>query len=164
MFRTKPSKKISQKDCISLPIFDMKITAPPAKAKEDVMTGKKAGKQSGGPDLEGRRFHRRHVELPILYAFIENIKTYGGETGNISEGGLLVHLKEALLEGMKLKVEIFPPDYFGLKPIKAVTQIIWAPTRQREEWNEYLQHGLEFIEMDNGNLLKLKRLLNYIEG
>ena len=128
------------------------------------MRGKKAGKQLGGPDLENRKFHRRHIELPILYTFIEHIKTYGGETGNISEGGLLVHLKEVLLEGMKLKVEIFLPEYFGLKPIKAVTQIVWAPAHQREGWDEYLQHGLEFIEMDNGNLLKLKRLLRYIEG
>ena len=126
------------------------------------MLGEKAAKQSRGSDLENRKFHRHPIELPILYTFIENIKTYGGETGNISEGGLLVYLKEALLEGMKLKVEIFPPEYFGLKPIKAVTQIIWAPARQREGWNEYLQHGLEFIETDNGDLMQLKRLLRYI--
>ncbi len=76
----------------------------------------------------------------------------------------MVYLKEALLEGMKLKIEIFPPDFFGLKPIKAVTQIVWSPARQGEGWEEYLQHGLEFIELDNGNLLKLRRLLRYIEG
>ncbi len=60
--------------------------------------------------------------------------------------------------------EIFSPDYLGLKPIKAVTQIVWAPASQGEGWEEYVQHGLEFKEMDNGNLLKLKRLLRYIEG
>jgi hypothetical protein len=113
---------------------------------------------------ENRKSPRRPIELPILYTFIENIRTYGGETGNISEGGLLVYLKEALLEGVKLKVEIFPPDLFGLKPIKAVTQIVWASSHQGEEWDEYLQHGLEFIEIDSGNFLQLRRLLNYIEG
>jgi hypothetical protein len=92
------------------------------------------------------------------------MKTCGGETGNISEGGLLVYFKEALLEGMRLKIEIFPPDFFGLKPIKAVTQIVWAPVHRTERWDEYLQHGLEFIEMDSGNSLRLKRLLKYIEG
>ncbi len=118
---------------------------------------------SQGNSGENRRSSRRHIELPILYTFIENIKTYGGETGNISEGGLLVYLKEALLEGMKLRIEIFPPDFFGLKPIKAVTQIIWAPAEQTQGWGEYLRHGLQFIEMDNHNLQQLKRLLEYME-
>ncbi|NIS60304.1 MAG: hypothetical protein GTO13_06290 [Proteobacteria bacterium] len=127
------------------------------------MQRKKAGGNSEGFQDENRKFPRRHIELPLLYNFIDNVKTYGGETANISEGGLLVYLKEALLEGMKLKIEIFPPDFFGLKPIKAVTQIIWSPARQGEGWEEYLQHGLEFIELDNGNLLKLKKLLRYIE-
>ena len=128
------------------------------------MPGKKAGKKSGGLEWKNRKFPRRPIEIPVLYTFIENIKTYGGETGNISEGGLLVYFKEGLFEGIELKIEIFPPDLFGLKPIKAVTQIVWAPARQREGWDEYLQHGLEFIEMDNTNFLKLKRLLRYIEG
>lgn len=128
------------------------------------MQRKKAGKKSGRFELKNRKFQRCPIELPILYTFIENVKTYGGQTGNISEGGLLVFLKEALLEGIKLKIEIFPPDFFGLKPIKAVTQIVWSPAGQGEGWEEYLQHGLEFIELDNGNLLKLKRLLRYIEG
>lgn len=128
------------------------------------MLRKKAGKKSGRFELKNRKFQRCPIELPILYTFIENVKSYGGQTGNISEGGLLVYLKEALLEGMKLKIEIFPPDFFGLKPIKAVTQIVWSPARQGEGWEEYLQHGLEFIELDNGNLLKLKRLLRYIAG
>ncbi len=128
------------------------------------MQRKKAGGNSGGLQGENRKFPRRHIELPILYTFNENAKSYGGQTGNISEGGLLVYLKEALLEGMKLKIEIFPPDFFGLKPIEAVTQIVWAPSHQGEDWEEYLQHGLEFIELDNGNLFKLRKLLRYIEG
>ncbi len=128
------------------------------------MSGKKGRKKSGTPKRDNRKFPRLPIEVPILYTFIENIKTYGGETGNISEGGLLVYLKEALLEGMRLKIEIFPPDFFGLKPIRAVTQIVWAPAQQGEGWDEYLQYGLEFIEVDNGNSLKLKRLLEYIEG
>jgi hypothetical protein len=132
--------------------------------KWDAMTGRKGREKSGTPQRENRKSPRRSIELPILYAFIENMKSYGGETGNISEGGLLVYCKEALLEGMRLKIEIFPPDLFGLKPIKAVTQIVWAPAHHGEGWDEYLQHGLEFVEMDNGNSLRLKQLLEYIEG
>ena len=75
----------------------------------------------------------------------------------------MVYLKEALLEGMKLRIEIFPPDFFGLKPIETMTQIVWSPARQGEGWEEYLQHGLEFIELDNRNRLKLRKLLRYIE-
>jgi c-di-GMP-binding flagellar brake protein YcgR len=113
---------------------------------------------------ENRKFPRRVIELPVLYTLVENIRTHGGETGNISEGGLLVYLKEALFEGVRVNIEIFPPDFFGLKPIKAVTQIVWAPMRHGETWEEYLEHGLEFIEMDEGNARRLKRLLTYIEG
>lgn len=127
------------------------------------MAGQKAGGTSRGKQGENRRFRRRHIEIPILYTFIENIRTYGGETGDISEGGLLVYLKEALLEGMKLRIEIFPPDFFGLTPIKAVTQIVWTPVEHVRGWNEYLRHGLQFIEMDNLNAQKLKRLLEYME-
>ncbi len=123
-----------------------------------------SGKKGRVVGRENRKFPRRIIELPILYTFVENIKTYGGETANISEGGLLVYLKEALFEGVRLNIEIFPPDLFGLKPIRAVTQIVWTPTRQGETWEEYLQHGLEFIEMDEGNIHRLNRLLTYIEG
>jgi c-di-GMP-binding flagellar brake protein YcgR len=123
-----------------------------------------SGKKGRVVGRENRKFPRRIIELPILYTFVENIKTYGGETANISEGGLLVYLKDALFEGVRLNIEIFPPDLFGLKPIRAVTQIVWAPTRQGETWEEYLQHGLEFIEMDEGNIRRLKRLLTYIGG
>lgn len=123
-----------------------------------------SGKKGRFVGRENRKSPRRIIELPILYTFIENIKTYGGETANISEGGLLVCLKEALFEGTRLNIEIFPPELFGLKPIRAVTQIVWAPTRQGKTWEEYLQHGLEFIEMDEGNSRRLKRLLTYIEG
>ena len=128
------------------------------------MSGRKGREKLGTPQRESRKFPRRSIEIPILYAFIENMKTCGGETGNISEGGLLVYFKEALLEGMRLKIEIFPPDFFGLKPIKAVTQIVWASAHRAERWDEYLQHGLEFVDMDSGNSLRLKRLLKYIEG
>ena len=128
------------------------------------MSGRKGRGKSGTPQRESRKFPRLSIEVPILYAYIENMKTYGGETNNISEGGLLVYFKAALLEGMRLEIEIFPPDLFGLKPIKAVTQIVWAPAHRGEGWDEYLQHGLEFVEMDNGNSLRLKRLLEYIEG
>ncbi len=128
------------------------------------MPGKITGEKPGDLQGENRKFSRRPIEIPILYTFLGKIKTYGGETGNISEGGILIYLKETLWEGMKLKIEIFPPDFFGFKPIKAVTQIVWAPARQREGWDEYLQHGLEFIEIDNKNSLKLKHLLRYIEG
>ena len=128
------------------------------------MAGRKGWGKSGTPQRDNRKSPRLSIELPILYAFIENMKTSGGETGNISEGGLLVYFKEALLEGMRLKIEIFPPDLFGLKPIKAVTQIVWSPARHGEGWDEFLQHGLEFVEMDSGNSLRLKRLLKYIEG
>lgn len=121
------------------------------------------GRKSRVVGPENRKFARRVIELPILYTFVENIRTYGGETGNISEGGLLVYLKDALLEGVRLNIEIFPPDFFGLKPIKAVTQIVWAPMRQGETLEEYIQHGLEFIEMDEGNTRRLKQLLTYIE-
>lgn len=127
------------------------------------MAGQNARDTSRGKPGDNRRFRRRHIELPVLYTFIENIKTCGGETGNISEGGLLVYLKEALLEGMKLRIEIFPPNFFGLKPIRAVTKIVWAPAEPTGGWGEYIRHGLKFIEMDNQSLQQLRRLLEYME-
>jgi hypothetical protein len=132
--------------------------------EEDGMSRKKARGKKGDVARENRKFPRRPIEIPVLYTFFENTETYGGETGNISEGGLLVHLKDVLWEGMRLKIEIFPPEFFGLKPIRAVTQIVWNPTQQGEGWDEYFRHGLEFIEMDGGNSRMLKRLLRYIEG
>lgn len=128
------------------------------------MPRRKAKGKKGDVARENRKFPRRPIEIPVLYTSFENTTTHGGETGNISEAGLLLYLKEVLLEGMRLKVEIFPPEFFGLKPIRAVTQIVWNPAQKGEGWDEYFQHGLEFIEMDGGNSRKLKRLLRYIEG
>jgi hypothetical protein len=132
--------------------------------EEDAMPRRKVKGKKGDGARENRKFPRRPIEIPVLYTIFENTTTHGGETGNISEGGLLLFLKEVLLEGMRLKVEIFPPEFFGLQPIRGVTQIVWKPTHKGEEWDEYFRHGLEFIEMDGWNSRNLKRLLRYIEG
>jgi c-di-GMP-binding flagellar brake protein YcgR len=112
--------------------------------------------------FESRKFPREHIEIPLLYAIREEDENYTHQMEDTIDGGILIYVKDNLPIGMNLDVEIFPPEYCGLQSIKAITQIVWTQLQGAKDGDEY-EYGLKFICMDGNNILRLKKLLKYLD-
>jgi c-di-GMP-binding flagellar brake protein YcgR len=110
--------------------------------------------------VERRKEPRLSMELPLDYC-IERKDRFGGVTANISRGGLLVYLPEAIVVGTLLKIEILFARGLELNSIKAIAKVVWSDLPPKEIWREY-RYGLEFQSFQKGCLPKLKRLLKEI--
>ena len=111
--------------------------------------------------FESKKFPREYIEIPLLYS-IRDDEHYPAQMGEVIEGGILVYVKDSLDIGTNLDIEIFPPEYFGLKSIKAITQIVWTQFQATNDGEEH-EYGLQFVSMDSSNVLRLKKLLNHLE-
>jgi hypothetical protein len=112
--------------------------------------------------LESRKFPRENIEIPLSYSIREDGGNDNGHLEDEIEGGILIYIKDDLDVGTNLDIEIFPPEYIDLKPIKALTQIVWTQLRGAQDGDEY-EYGLKFIDMDGDNIQQLKKLLEYVE-
>jgi hypothetical protein len=110
---------------------------------------------------ESKKFPREYIEIPLLYS-IRDDEDYPDRVGEFIEGGILVYVRDNLDIGTNLDIEIFPPEYFGLKSIKAVTQIVWTQLQATNDEEEH-EYGLKFMSMDSSNILRLRKLLNHLE-
>lgn len=110
---------------------------------------------------ESKKFPREYIEIPLLYSIRDDVD-YPDRVGEFIEGGILVYVKDNLDIGTNLDIEIFPPEYFGLKSIKAVTQIVWTQLQATNDEEEH-EYGLKFMSMDSSNILRLRKLLNHLE-
>jgi c-di-GMP-binding flagellar brake protein YcgR len=111
--------------------------------------------------VERRRHPRRSIELPLDYSHVESHENRGGIAANVSEGGLLVYLPEAIGIGSLLKIEILFVKGLELSSIKANTKVVWYGLAPNENWGEY-KYGLEFQSFQEGDLQNLKRLLKEV--
>ena len=117
----------------------------------------KAKSKKGIFIVERRKQPRFSMELPLDYC-IERKDRFGGVTANVSRGGLLVYLPEAIVVGTLLKIEILFARGLELNSIKANAKVVWSDLPPKEIWGEY-RYGLEFQSFQKGDLQKLKRLL-----
>jgi len=111
--------------------------------------------------VERRRHPRRSIELPLDYSLVESHENRGGIAANVSEGGLLVYLPEAIGIGSLLKIEILFVKGLELSSIKANTKVVWYGLTPNEDWGEH-KYGLEFQSFQEGDLQNLKRLLKEV--
>ena len=112
--------------------------------------------------FESRKFPREYVEIPLLYSIRDNGQDYPHQMEDSMEGGILIYVKDHLDMGMNLDIEIFPPEYIGLKSIKAVTQIVWTQLKGSNDGEEH-EYGLKFMGMDENSISRLKKLLKQLE-
>lgn len=112
--------------------------------------------------LQSRKLPREHLEVPLLYSIRDNDENYTGRMEDAIEGGILINIKHHLAVGTNLDIEIFLPEYCGLKSIKAITQIVWTQLRGVKDGDEY-EYGLKFIGMDGNNIARLKKLLRHLD-
>ena len=124
--------------------------------------GKEKSRSKEGIFIVERRKHPRiRVELPLDYSLVDSKETHGGLIADISEGGLLVYLPEALKLETLLRIQILFVKGMELNSIKAVAKIVWSDlaTKTISEENRY---GLEFQSFIEGNLQKLKTILKEV--
>jgi c-di-GMP-binding flagellar brake protein YcgR len=121
--------------------------------------GKEKSRSKEGVFIVERRKHPRiRVELPLDYSVVDREETHGGLIADISEGGLLVYLPEALELGTFLRIEILFAKGMELNSVKGIAKIVWSDlaTDTISEENRY---GLEFESFIEGDLQKLKAIL-----
>jgi len=126
-----------------------------AKGARKVSQGTKGKKATA---KERRRSPRLHLKLPMNYSRKKSGDSYGGILGNVSEGGILVHLPEKLSTGEILKIEILFAKGWELKTVRGIARIIWSDLAIRKGRKVH-RYGLQFQVVNKKNLQKLKILL-----
>ncbi|NIS61056.1 MAG: hypothetical protein GTO13_10240 [Proteobacteria bacterium] len=114
------------------------------------------------PLYERRRHPRFPVDFPVDYRLADGGRTFVGKAVNASEGGLMVCLEESMNTGTKLVLSMLFNLGFQLTEIKARCQIMWKDVGLLSDLPGY-QYGLKFLEIDEYDISKLKRLRKYTE-
>jgi len=111
--------------------------------------------------VENRKHPRNRIELPLDYSLVDSEETHKGLIADLSEGGLLVYLPEALKRETLLKIQILFVKGKELNSITAITKIVWSDLAAKaiSERNRY---GLEFQSFIEGDLQKLKAMLKEV--
>jgi hypothetical protein len=112
--------------------------------------------------FESRKFPREYIEIPLLYSIRDHDENSPRQMEDTIEGGILIYVKDHLDIGTNLDIEIFPPEYFGLKSIKAATQIVWTQLKGSSDGEDH-EYGLKFMGMDENSISRLKKLLKHLE-
>ncbi len=111
---------------------------------------------------EIRKHKRISLQLPTEYSSKGSSITRFGHTINISEGGVVICIRERLEVGQNLRLRIFfSMDSDGVF-IEIQTMIVWRNNSEQRE-KEYV-YGLRFVEMSDEDLKKLKIFLKSFAG
>jgi hypothetical protein len=110
--------------------------------------------------LSQRRERRAGVRLPADLAVTcrprgEAGPPLQGRTGDMSRGGLLLRLSQALPPGTVLEVTLFPPS----GPVTAEGEVLWMDPPYRQTFGEPIRHGLRFTALGWSTSLTLALLL-----
>jgi len=108
--------------------------------------------------VERRKHPRISLELPLDYHIVDAKENHGGMVEDVSEGGLLVYLKERIDIGTLLKVEIIFVKGLELNSIGGIAKVVWSDLAARESFGEF-RYGLQFQSFHEGDHDRLKNLL-----
>ncbi len=123
--------------------------------------GKGISQSKEGIFIGERRKHPRfRVDLPLGYS-VESVDRQGGVAANASKSGLLVYLPEAIFVGSLVKVEILFAKGSGLNSISATAKVVWSDLSPEEISGGY-RYGLKFESFQEGDFLKLRKLLTEV--
>ncbi len=112
---------------------------------------------------ERRKYPRFPINYPVDYHWEDRNRSFVGKAINASEGGLMVCFEESMNTGTKLVVSMLFNLGYQLTEIKARCQVIWKDVGLVSDFPGY-QYGLKFLEIDEYDISKLKKLRKYIAG
>jgi len=100
----------------------------------------------GSAQFDRRRYPRLDFSLPLAFQSSENNHMPEGVSSNVSLGGLMAFLPQAVTKGQIIEVTMLLPLGKEKKVCKAQSEVVWAQTGQFESgW--VCQAGLRFIKM-----------------
>jgi hypothetical protein len=122
----------------------------------------KTEREATGPPFEAANFERREhprfaVNLALEYWRAGESGTRVGCTGNISEGGSLLHLPEEMEVGQEIGLRLLVDPGFGFLSIEARAQVIWK-SRDNKQERDY-RIGVKFVEISPKDMRNLKSFL-----
>jgi hypothetical protein len=112
------------------------------------------------PLYERRRHRRFPVDFPVDYYREDGGRAYVGKALNASEGGLMVCFEESMTLGTKVMVSMLFNLGYQFTEIKARCQVVWKDVGVISDSPGY-QYGLEFLDINDYDIVKLKRLREY---
>jgi hypothetical protein len=120
------------------------------------------GTNFGTVNFERRKHPRISVNLPVEYRKIENSKPHPAHTGDLSEGGLLLHISEPVELGQELSLKLFFTSARVLASVTALVQVAWKDIRIA---NDGLYHiGVKFVDISSEGLTLLKGFINNLSS
>ena len=112
----------------------------------------------GTVNFERRRHPRFSINLPVEYWKIDRLTSAFSRTGDLSEGGLLLHIFEEIELGQELNLNLFFDSNLGFESIEARMQVVWKDFCFEKESG--CRVGLKFVEISGEDMKKLKLFLN----
>jgi hypothetical protein len=116
------------------------------------------GAHFGTANFERRKFPRFSVNLPVEYCKVDNSKGRPANTGDVSEGGLLLYVSEPLEIGQELSLKLFFTSERKLSSIQARTQVVWKDIRIGNDG--VFRIGVKFVDISSESLTLIKGFLN----
>ena len=116
----------------------------------------------GWADRERRKYPRIAVSLPVEYWPINGSQSSPGHTVNISAGGLLLSLIEAIEVGQNLGLSLFFDPEFHFMFIEATVEVVW---RDRDGGNgRDHKVAVKIVEISAEDRETLKAYVHYFQG
>ena len=110
-------------------------------------------------NLERRKYRRFPIDFPVEYWRINISKSRLGQTGDISEGGVLLYLPEKIEVGQNIGVKILIGPELESTSIEALGQVAWNDSHFGKK-NFYHRIGLKFLDISAENMEGLINSLN----
>ena len=120
------------------------------------------GTNFGTVNFERRKHPRISVNLPVEYRKIENPKPHPAHTGDLSEGGLLLHISEPIELGQELSLKLFFTSARVLTSVTALVQVAWKDIRIANDG--VYRIGVKFVDISSEGLTLLKGFLNSLSS
>jgi c-di-GMP-binding flagellar brake protein YcgR len=131
--------------------------------KRREMKNEETEPRSGVVDFEKRGHPRTSIALPIEYWQIDKSKSCPGQTIDVSEGGLLLHLSEPTEIGQVFRLTLFVTFGPDLDSILALVQVevVWKDTHMGKDGGYRV--GVKFVDISPEDMDKLKNFLKTLE-
>ena len=122
----------------------------------------KTEKEESGPlfvsaNPERRKHPRVAVNLLVEYRRGDESRNRIGCTGDISEGGALLHLPERVEVGEEIWLRLFVDGGFDFLCIEATVQVVWKALKNVHDGGRWV--GVKFIDISTRDMHNLKTLL-----
>jgi c-di-GMP-binding flagellar brake protein YcgR len=112
----------------------------------------------GTVNFERRKHPRWWIDLPVEYRPVGSYKSRPGRTGDISEGGLLLYLRDEMEVGQDLWLKLFVGTERELKSIEATVQVVWKDFLGAEK-DDFRRVGVKIVDISPEDMDELKNFL-----